>query len=199
MTNHLIYIHGLGGQADDTAESLKSKWTAALARSSVALQPLEELAETPGSHVRVHLAWWAEIERPRTRADLIHLGKGLVSTYDKVKRGWSKAVNKGYSGMAKRVMPVVQPNFITILRYLQDAPSGAFRSAVAKTLITELQRAQEGDRVCVIAHSMGTVVAYDVLSTWKRVPPALLITLGSPLGLDFVRKDLGKSWDGRRR
>ncbi|HSF86606.1 MAG TPA: hypothetical protein VLG28_13245 [Acidimicrobiia bacterium] len=51
--------------------------------------------------------------------------------------------------------------------------------------------ALQADRHVIVAHSMGTVISYDVL---KRVPESLnvdgLITLGSPLGLSEIQEKM---------
>ncbi len=53
----------------------------------------------------------------------------------------------------------------------------------------------DADRHLVIAHSMGTVISYDVL---KRVPDSTsvdtIITLGSPLGLSEIQDQLSPEW-----
>jgi hypothetical protein len=60
------------------------------------------------------------------------------------------------------------------------------RARLAKCLRTYRNR-----RILLVAHSMGSVVAYDVLRTLEREDPALrvdhLVTAGSPLGLAKVK------------
>lgn len=50
--------------------------------------------------------------------------------------------------------------------------------------------AHKGRRIMLVAHSMGTIVAYDVLRDLERAEPGLavehLVTLGAPLGLPHV-------------
>jgi len=63
--------------------------------------------------------------------------------------------------------------------YLRDAKQ---RSAIQDRLRTKLQAAQNRGPVTVISHSLGTLVAYDVIH--QQMPPATvrtLVTLGSPL------------------
>ena len=45
--------------------------------------------------------------------------------------------------------------------------------------------------IVVIAHSLGTIVAYDVLSDRHDVDVRLLLTLGSPLGIGNVQRRIG--------
>ncbi len=70
------------------------------------------------------------------------------------------------------------------------------RQDVRKRLLTALQEgAQNGAPHIVVAHSLGTVITYDVL---KNVPgcPSIdgVVTFGSPLGLDEVQDQLGDGW-----
>jgi hypothetical protein len=52
-----------------------------------------------------------------------------------------------------------------------------------------------GGPFVIIAHSQGTMVAYDVLRQLKKeqCDVRLLLTLGSPLGLEEI-KDMFKEW-----
>ncbi|MGL4438180.1 MAG: hypothetical protein ACRCUE_02825 [Bosea sp. (in: a-proteobacteria)] len=64
----------------------------------------------------------------------------------------------------------------------------ALRAAIRARLASRLQHAMRQSRpVLLIAHSMGSIIAYDVL----RANPALLVshivTIGSPLGLDEIK------------
>lgn len=61
----------------------------------------------------------------------------------------------------------------------------------------------DNDRVLLIAHSMGSVIAYDALwELWhedeSRTPIELFLTLGSPLGMRYVQRRLVGFRDGRR-
>lgn len=54
----------------------------------------------------------------------------------------------------------------------------------------------EGQRIMVIAHSMGSIIAYDVLRLLGRDNPRFVldhfITIGSPLGLPHVKQQIYK-------
>src|SRR4051794_26484146 len=70
------------------------------------------------------------------------------------------------------------------------------RSVIRDRTLEALERGAtyEGPHV-IVAHSLGTVIAYDCL---KRVPgcPEIdsLLTIGSPLGLDEVQDQLAPGW-----
>ncbi|RAQ94591.1 alpha/beta hydrolase family protein [Thermogemmatispora tikiterensis] len=71
--------------------------------------------------------------------------------------------------------------------YLHNA---ALRTQVMGRLLA-LLRQQAGRSIIVVAHSLGTVVAYDVLNTHREIPITAFITLGSPLGLSpFIYQEL---------
>jgi len=48
-----------------------------------------------------------------------------------------------------------------------------------------------GEPIVVLAHSLGTVVAYDVLASRDDLDVRLLLTLGSPLGVGNVQERIG--------
>jgi len=84
----------------------------------------------------------------------------------------------------------------------QDGVAVMVRQLVADAL---LEAWQAGRRVLLIGHSLGSVIAFDVLWEFShRFAEAgrvdLFLSLGSPLGLHFVRGQLlGAGEQGRRR
>jgi hypothetical protein len=65
---------------------------------------------------------------------------------------------------------------------------GELRSRLLKELAAA---AKEAERVVIVSHSMGTMIAYDVLRNCPECPPVdTLITLGSPLGIQEVQDEL---------
>src|SRR5260370_10951669 len=65
-----------------------------------------------------------------------------------------------------------------------------FRSTARQRLIDKL-REHAGKRIMLIGHSMGSIIAYDVLRIVGRQTPPVpvdhFITIGSPLGLPHVK------------
>lgn len=88
-------------------------------------------------------------------------------------------------------------------RYFDNTGSiaGQIRAAVKEAL----RRAHEqSGALCIIGHSMGSVIAYETLweSTHvdgRTIPVELFLTLGSPLGMNYVQKKLPGLGDGSRR
>jgi len=66
------------------------------------------------------------------------------------------------------------------------------RQELRQRLLKELAAAQaQAERLVVVSHSMGTMVAYDVLRNCPECPAVdTLITLGSPLGVREVQDEL---------
>jgi len=96
------------------------------------------------------------------------------------------------SGLVAR--PALRVTLADVHRYLEDRDGIARR--VRQLVIDELERAwTAGDRVLVIGHSLGSVIAYDSLWQLSRETASpgrveLLMTLGSPLATRFVREGL---------
>ena len=91
-------------------------------------------------------------------------------------------------------------------------PDSSFASDVRCKLTSELGKALcAGDDVMVVAHSLGSMIAYDVLwkfsyySEYRELrrrgnPLSILVTLGSPLGNETVKRFLkGSSASGQRK
>jgi hypothetical protein len=66
------------------------------------------------------------------------------------------------------------------------------RQELRKRLLDNLAQAKEkGEKIIIVSHSMGTMVAYDVARNCPECPPIdTLITLGSPLGIREVQDEL---------
>lgn len=66
------------------------------------------------------------------------------------------------------------------------------RQELRSRLLKELAKAHDvAEKVVIVSHSMGTMVAYDVLRNCPGCPPVdALITLGSPLGVREVQEEL---------
>jgi hypothetical protein len=87
--------------------------------------------------------------------------------------------------------------------YLWDAefsprPGETFRIRTevrARTLATLQDGARNREPHIVVAHSLGTVIAYDVLTSLEDAPRIdALLTLGSPLGISEVQERLAPPW-----
>ncbi|MHA4777894.1 hypothetical protein L1085_025865 [Streptomyces sp. MSC1_001] len=73
-------------------------------------------------------------------------------------------------------------------RYFEDP-------ALGQEIRGELETAIEEDTRVVLAHSLGSVAAYEVLWNLKDVRIDTLVTMGSPLGLKSIRRRLARTAD----
>lgn len=66
------------------------------------------------------------------------------------------------------------------------------RQELRRRCLDELAKARaEGEKLVIVSHSMGTMIAYDVVRNCPECPPIdTLITLGSPLGIREVEDEL---------
>jgi hypothetical protein len=75
--------------------------------------------------------------------------------------------------------------------------AGQQTRAAIRSVLRELIEQHAEDEILVIGHSMGSIVAYDVLRSVRdtaiRIPH--LITIGSPLGLSAVKQKTRAEWD----
>jgi hypothetical protein len=100
--------------------------------------------------------------------------------------------------------PAVKNTIRETQRYFSD--DGGIGEQVRELFKTPLRRMlADGDRILIIAHSMGSVIAYDALWELTHIEKNpgqvdLFLTLGSPLGMRFTQKRLrGARERGTRR
>jgi hypothetical protein len=118
---------------------------------------------------------------------------------------WSHLIGDAWPFLGRRLAP---PSTRRLMheanRYLKnrDGVGAAVRSALRTTLEAAWR---DGDRVLLIGHSLGSVIAYDTLWELTHVDRAkgeisVLVTLGSPLATRFVQRSLqGARERGARR
>ncbi|WP_198046930.1 hypothetical protein [Kutzneria sp. 744] len=127
----------------------------------------------PGLEQELLAAWWAaaaEVDERVAPPD----GDTLVSVPTWVHRALVQLSNsRFFAGVALRSMVF---DLKQVARYLTDPEL----RAVARTRVT--QRIDRDTRV-VIAHSLGSVVAYEALCSLPDHGARALVTLGSPLGI----------------
>ncbi|WP_205661083.1 hypothetical protein [Amycolatopsis vastitatis] len=127
----------------------------------------------PGLEEELLLAWWREAARvdPKVappEADTLVRAPGSVQA---ALRQLSRS--RFFGGLALRAMVF---DLKQVRRYLQDPRlRDAARAAVRKLITAETR--------VVVAHSLGSVVAYEVLAAMPDHQVQALVTLGSPLGI----------------
>ncbi|MDH2518592.1 esterase/lipase family protein [Acinetobacter baumannii] len=76
-----------------------------------------------------------------------------------------------------------------------DGVSFEVRKEIRNRFLSDLKRANEiAEKIVIVSHSMGTMIAYDVLRNVEECPFVdSLITLGSPLGIKEIQDELRSS------
>jgi hypothetical protein len=191
----IIGIHGLDNKPE--ADILRDWWEASIS---------EGLARHYGGRklrFRFELVYWADLRYPAP-ADPAGLLEPYVAAAGsgplprcglslrkvasaRIHGGLGKVVEKVFEApVAKKVVRgAVRSKMPDLYGYKHEEE---LREAVQQRLIKRLRAARRWRRqVMVIAHSMGSIVAYEVLRDAGRVLPGLevsyFVTVGSPLGL----------------
>jgi hypothetical protein len=91
---------------------------------------------------------------------------------------------------------LVIERFLTDVAYYLDVPP--IRKLVLDIVAADVRKAAAGhDRVVVLAHSLGSVVAYDVFDGLRgSVDVPLFVTAGCPLGLPVFQRNVRPDWNG---
>jgi len=147
----------------------------------------------------------ADIDALLKRQHASEADRALASSWRRKMVRWLFRVADG--------LPVMLPHFATeelqlhlhdLNRYNKNKNDVA--DMARQTLKDPLQRAaREGRPVLLLAHSMGSVIAYDALwqmsqASERDVSVHLLVTMGSPLGQNVIQRNLlGTTASGKTR
>jgi pimeloyl-ACP methyl ester carboxylesterase len=193
----VIGIHGLKNKP---AKDLLARWWAmSLAEG---FQRNHGLTSLP----TFDLVYWADVQypapTPEAELDNPYIkdgGQGPLQRYegsalDKVRaiaEKWGgRTIDKGKDliGLSPQVDQLIGMAFDDLRDYYRDPD---VRTKIRARLASALKQHRD-KRVCLIAHSMGSIIAYDVLRTLEQQPPAIdhFVTIGSPLGLPIVAQHI---------
>ena len=91
---------------------------------------------------------------------------------------------------------LVVEQFLTDVAYYLDVPE--IRGLVLDIVVREVRKAaDEHGQVVVVAHSLGSVVGYELFDALGgEVDVPLFVTTGCPLGLPAVMRNLAPAWRG---
>ena len=193
----VVYIHGIGSQGPP--EEAKRDWDTAL------------FGQAMGD---TDMAYWADIRHPvasgvRTRTlgtpDKALAGADARRFMQALQSALGVADGVGRGQVRHKVFSLLPGVGDALFRWL----SGAFIRDTAAYFFDAAQRRAMQDRliavlekgahrpIVLVAHSQGTIISYDVLRrlggrtpSGKALDVALLVTLGSPLGIDEVQRKL---------
>ncbi|TYB61358.1 trypsin-like peptidase domain-containing protein [Nonomuraea sp. PA05] len=208
-SRHVVFLHGRG-QEERIPEVLRRDWAAGLnggltragldtiapadvcfpyyaQRLLQAMRPMEALPRSP--HTAVEAVAPAPGSTRRLYEELIVEAAGRAGMPGPGSReGLGDSVRRGLNWLADTTdldRLLIAAIFADVAAYLDDQQ---VREAVLDCVLKDLPRA---GRMVLVTHSLGTVVAMDLLT---RLDPAveveLLVTAGSPLGLDGVHRRL---------
>jgi len=197
-----ILVHGRGGQFQDPV-SLETAWEDAFLRGLAAarvaeLPPREnilfpyygDLYESYGPALRQEVT----VEEKRAR---LEFEREVAS---QIRR---KLLRRKKRLLPRRDAPVASRLYDPLLEYLDRVPGFSWgfvrlvfrdihdyfsnkdglRDRTMARVFEPIRNAGDG-KVIIVAHSLGSIVTYDILNTHAEVRIDLYVTLGSPLGID---------------
>lgn len=155
MKTKVIFVHGVGDQPTNFADSLIDNIRNVAGRSLAPIEFNEFLLSTSFES----LVWADSIgSQINDYNQLMYTKPGLF---------WGL--------LTKRIDPLV----LQILSYVRQKDK-----SILDDFAADFKRATEGaDKVIVVAHSLGTVIAFDYLLKHSDTKVDCLITMGSPLPL----------------
>lgn len=213
MAKVIIGIHGLGNKP--SMEILKEWWQLSMLEGLSKSNPELELP-------RFELIYWADIlhEKPldeniKDKKSPLYLDekyvpgkkKQIVENHDirkKILDWYDEAADKIFLNDDMTINYSFIPDTI-IHGYFKDLEAyyinktvrsdGTIipaRDEIRNRVINELKK-YEDDDVFLIAHSMGSIIAFDILTfALPNYKVDTFVTIGSPLGIPFVRSKIAK-------
>lgn len=197
MEKIVIGVHGLSNKP--APEVLEDWWRKAM---------LEGLSKNKCMHdvsLNFSSVYWADVfnkepeQQPKGHPDAYRPAEdGALKRYDE---NWLDAVReklrdaggdaldafKGMFGIDKTADLVLKKKLPDLSRYYRQAED---RRELRKRLLSEIEKHLD-KRILLMAHSMGSIIAYDVLRELGRKDPSIeidhFVTIGSPLGLPHVK------------
>ncbi len=198
MSNVIIGIHGLANKPSPAV--LENGWRKAI------LEGLEVNAGVSPSSLNFRSVYWADVmyRQYDKKPDLYRKAKkGDLKRY---KDGWLDALRAKASDLTDDVIDsmknlfgidalaesVIKKKLKDLHKYYNDS---AKREKLRNLLKAEIESNRD-KRIMIIAHSMGSIIAYDVLRNMGRDDPTLsiehLVTIGSPLGMPHVKYKIAR-------
>lgn len=195
---HIVGLHGLGNKP--AGDVLAARWLAAI-REGLARNE----GRTGPDRFSFELIYWAGLRDPRrapetpefpANAYTPYPGTGKLPEYRESWMDQTKAFIRGTGGGLMDFIgstfgrDIVSDDLLTRIEdldlyYRDDVFRQALRGQLAAALTPQPEK-----KTLLIAHSMGTIIAMDVLraaeQTGRPFPIDCLVTIGSPLGLPYI-------------
>ncbi len=217
MAHYILGIHGLRNKPP--ADLLKKWWQLAIKEG------LERLGH-PQLRIPFDLIYWADELYPKPLDpylsdpdDQLYLNERYQWGVSAIQEDRSKQVNKLRRYIEKQLHEIfLKPNlsmnyenitdkifrhfFKDLDKYFSkiETESESTRSRVQLRMLELLDR-HANDEVLLIAHSMGSIIAYDVMTRYPERCAHIqkFVTIGSPLGLPFILGKLAQGMPERER
>ncbi len=209
MSKIIIGIHGLGNKPP---KKLLEKWW-----KSAMLEGLNHV-NMPHPFIKFEMIYWADLLYPRPKDQNITDTESplfIDEPYSEAKNWTEKEINSKRIKIQKFIEEQLEKLLLNedgtlnfsivtdkiIQHYFRDLDiyyssecinnsSVLIREAIRDRLSKALKK-HAGKQIFLIAHSMGSIVAYDVLcSEPDKIKVDTLATIGSPLGLPIIKTKL---------
>ena len=201
----IIGIHGLANKPP--AAEKPGYWKRAL------IEGLKRSCGKTTNDLSFDFVYWADLRYPAP----IPFSENPEYYYEDPGRGpfpayhtdkWAEIINKAteivgtevnfldvHTGVTKVGDFVLERELQDLAAYYADA---GFRETVRERLTDKLKLCK-GSRILLIGHSMGSIIAYDVLRLLGRNDPQCMVdhfvTIGSPLGMPHVKYKISQEND----
>ncbi|MEV4894948.1 serine protease [Nonomuraea sp. NPDC055795] len=189
---HLVFLHGRGQTGRDP-QTMRREWIAGLNKGlTLAGLPTVEPADVWFPFYGDTLTEPRESlipAAPTTRVVYEQLIGEAAALAGRPADGRREGLLTGVQGALSWLASATNLDHLLIAAVFRDVAAYLDDSSVRQAVLAGVERTlPSSGQVVLVAHSLGTVVAMDLLT---RLPAALevplLVTLGSPLGLDAVQ------------
>jgi pimeloyl-ACP methyl ester carboxylesterase len=175
-------IAEVGEEDADRMDTLLRTWMVDPAMDVVAgLRALRKTLQVHGVDLRSHLSEWQRgtVEEILVRFEGTDFGKQWATLFDIVAVITNNSMLDG----------------LYIARWMKDVEN-YFRDATTRDAVRGLFRdvlANHDEPTILVAHSLGSVIAYDTLREYPELDVSGLVTIGSPLSIDHFRRSLART------
>lgn len=194
----IIGIHGLANKPEKA--TLAKWWEAAM------VEGLNKNSRIPVTSLDFESVYWADVMYPNPDPEPDAYRPAGVGELKYYKDGWmdylrSRILDAGGDfldymkdklDMDEPAEKVLQEKLPDLYRYYKEE---GIRKELRGRLIKVITENRH-KRLMIVAHSMGTIIAYDVLRALGKQDPNLsiehFVTIGSPLGLPHVKHMIAK-------
>ncbi len=193
VKTRIIFVHGIGGKPPKNRHL--REWRQAL--------------DAKGDDVGYSMAYWADLRTKGsltipTKKEARELVKDVLSPVQRRELANTSSYRKRFIPIHERILNLFQSVVLStseplvrfFLDHLLDDVYDYFyrpglRPQIMKRVEDEWAKATAaGEKVILITHSLGTVIGLDVIQKLHQETLPLFITMGSPLGSEWIQSRL---------